>query len=84
MASSASSGQAYWNVYDALVQQNDEYFVLKDFAPYMDAWSRLCALYGDQAAWQRKALINIAKSGYFSSDRTIRGIRARHLAHALY
>ena len=29
----ASSGQAYWNVYDALVQQNDEYFVLKDFAP---------------------------------------------------
>ena len=37
----------------------------------MDAWSRLCALYGDQAAWQRKALINIAKSGYFSSDRTI-------------
>ena len=67
----ASSGQAYWNVYDALVQQNDEYFVLKDFAPYMDAWSRLCELYGDQAAWQRKALINIAKSGYFSSDRTI-------------
>lgn len=65
------SGQAYWNIYDALIQQNDEYFVLKDFASYMDSWSSLCALYADLEGWQRKALINIAKSGYFSSDRTI-------------
>ena len=65
------SGQAYWNVYDALMQSNDEYFVLKDFASYMDGWNSLCTLYGDQNEWQKKALINIAKSGYFSSDRTI-------------
>lgn len=65
------SGQSYWNVYDALIQQNDEYFVLKDFASYMDAWSKLCALYDDSTLWQQKALVNIAKSGYFSSDRTI-------------
>ncbi len=65
------SGQAYWNVYDALMQRNDEYFVLKDFASYMEGWGNLCALYGNQNNWQRKALINIARSGYFSSDRTI-------------
>ena len=66
------SGQDYWNIYDALMQQNDEYFVLKDFAAYMDAWQQLCALYDNTALWQQKALVNIAKSGYFSSDRTIR------------
>ena len=65
------SGQAYWNIYDALMQSNDEYFVLKDFTSYMDGWHQLCSLYGDQQVWQHKALANIAKSGYFSSDRTI-------------
>ena len=66
------SGKQFWGIYDALLQQNDEYFVLKDFDSYMDAFNKLSRLYGDKEAWNRMSLVNIAKSYYFSSDRTIR------------
>jgi len=50
----------------------DQYFVLKDFEPYRLAHEEANALYKDETAWYKAAIINIAKSGYFSSDRTIR------------
>ena len=50
----------------------DPYLVLKDFGSYQQAQSRLGADYLDQKAWTRKEIINVAKSGVFSSDRTIR------------
>ena len=50
----------------------DPYLVLKDFGSYQQAQSRLGADYLDQKAWTRKEIINVAKSGIFSSDRTIR------------
>jgi len=59
-------------VYDTLMRSNDEFLVLKDFDSYVEAWSYLEKLYGDRAAWNKMALHSIAKSGYFSSDRTIR------------
>ena len=37
----------------------------------LEADERLCALYADPAAWARKAILNVASSGRFSSDRTI-------------
>ena len=43
-----------------------------DFASYMDVAERMARDYRDRAAWYDKVLVNIAKSGYFSSDRTIR------------
>lgn len=49
----------------------DSYFVLKDFGSYSMAQRRLDADYADQAKWQKMAVINTAKSGIFSSDRTI-------------
>ncbi len=49
----------------------DQYFVLEDFASYADAHERANNMYKDQSAWHRAAIVNIAKSGYFSSDRTI-------------
>ena len=58
-------------VYDTLMQQNDEFFVLKDFRPYLGAWERLEEQYGDRRAFTRMALHNTAQSGYFSSDRTV-------------
>ena len=44
-------------------------------AQVMDAWEKLTGSYGDQETWNRKALLNTASSGWFSSDRTIREYR---------
>jgi glycogen phosphorylase len=49
----------------------DRYMHLPDLAPYLEADRRLCALYADPEAWARKAILNVAGSGKFSSDRTI-------------
>ncbi|MDR0433700.1 MAG: glycogen/starch/alpha-glucan phosphorylase [Gracilibacteraceae bacterium] len=59
-------------IYDSLLRDNDEYFVLKDFAPYVEAARNLGRLFRDRETWSRIALRNIAQSGVFSSDRTIR------------
>ncbi len=66
------SGKKFWGIYDALISQNDEYFVLKDFDDYIRAFNMLDKLHSDKQSWSRKSLINIAKSSYFSSDRTIK------------
>ena len=62
----------------------DDYFVLKDFASYRDARTAAGETWKDSRRWNRMALMNIAGSGRFSSDRTIRqyaseiwGIEAR-------
>ncbi|SDM99244.1 glycogen/starch/alpha-glucan phosphorylase [Actinomyces ruminicola] len=49
----------------------DVYYVLGDFAAYREAKDAMAADYADQRAWQRKAWVNITRSGRFSSDRTI-------------
>jgi starch phosphorylase len=54
------------------VIHSDHFFVLKDFRSYVDAWEKLNELYRDQTAWTKMAVTNIAKSWYFSSDRTIK------------
>ncbi|SMD13759.1 glycogen/starch/alpha-glucan phosphorylase [Sporomusa malonica] len=56
--------------YDAFLHHGDEYFLLKDFASYVDAQSHLADTYQDQRRWQQMCLMNIAHSGWFSSDRT--------------
>ncbi|WP_226085574.1 glycogen/starch/alpha-glucan phosphorylase [Mesobacillus sp. S13] len=58
-------------VFDTLLGHNDQYFVLRDFASYAEAHQEISRSYLDRNAWLQKSLINIAKSGYFSSDRTI-------------
>ena len=60
------------SVYSNLMNSNDEFYVLKDFQPYVDAWHRLEALHGDKREWYKKSVHNTACSGIFSSDRTIR------------
>jgi starch phosphorylase len=49
----------------------DSYYILKDFASYRDAHLRVDIDYRDKKAWAKKAWLNIANSGKFSSDRTI-------------
>ena len=50
---------------------HDYYMHLADLASYLDADARASALYADRGAWARTAILNVAGSGKFSSDRTI-------------
>ena len=59
-------------IYENLLSYNDEFFVLKDFAAYIDAQDRIDKIYRDQYEWQKMCGVNIAHSGVFSSDRTIK------------
>jgi starch phosphorylase len=56
---------------DTLLTNGDHYMHLADLKAYLDADQRLLALFDDQDAWARKAILNVASSGKFSSDRTI-------------
>ena len=55
----------------AELQNKDCFMTFPDFADYCATKARMLADLGDEAAWARKALVNIAMAGYFSSDRTI-------------
>jgi starch phosphorylase len=57
---------------DTLLTHGDFYMHLADLKSYLDADQRLCQLWAQPDAWARKAILNVAGSGGFSSDRTIR------------
>ncbi|MDP4086270.1 MAG: glycogen/starch/alpha-glucan phosphorylase [Bacillota bacterium] len=59
-------------IFDSLLTENDQYFVLRDFASYAEVQEKISQSFEDKIEWQRKCLINIANAGYFSSDRTIK------------
>ena len=59
-------------IYSNLLTYNDEFFVLKDFEAYVNAQDKIDKLYRDMERWQKICGINIAHSGIFSSDRTIK------------
>jgi glycogen phosphorylase len=55
----------------ALIDEGDYYMHLADLPGYIEAQSNVDRLYRDQDSWTKKAVINIARTGRFSSDRTI-------------
>lgn len=70
------TGQLFRELYDSLVygvegQAPDVYYVLADFDGYCVAQEKLEKAYADRLGWAKKTLLNIARSGKFSSDRTI-------------
>jgi len=56
---------------DDLVER-DPFLVLADFRAYADAQRRVAAAWQQPASWTRSSIINVARAGYFSSDRSIR------------
>ena len=59
-------------IYNDLLLRNDEFYVLADFDAYVYAQREIENRYQQKSNWARTMLINIAQSGYFSSDRTIK------------
>ena len=60
------------SIYENLILYNDEFFVLKDFKSYIKSQDKVNLLYNNMYKWQEMCGINIAHSGVFSSDRTIK------------
>ena len=62
----------FFDIYDELFKNGDQYMVVKDFDDYIRKSDEMIGLYRDRNVFNRMSLINIAKAGYFSSDRTIK------------
>jgi starch phosphorylase len=56
---------------------NDPFFVLADFQSYMEAQAEVSQAWSDRGRWNRMSLLNTARSGFFSSDRSIRDYAQR-------
>ncbi|MEN9812339.1 MAG: Maltodextrin phosphorylase [Verrucomicrobiota bacterium] len=63
---------AFSLLHDSLLHGGDPYMVLADFRAYSDCQARAEAAFRDPAGWARRAILNTARMGKFSSDRTIR------------
>ena len=63
---------AFSLVHHSLLHGGDPFLVLTDFRSYCEAQARVDAAYRDPAKWARMAILNTARMGKFSSDRTIR------------
>ncbi|SFR62364.1 glycogen/starch/alpha-glucan phosphorylase [Anaeromicropila populeti] len=73
---SPENPELFREIYNSLLEQNggeraDQYFILKDFRSYEAAQKRVEEAYKDSTGWAKSAILNVAKSGKFSSDRTI-------------
>jgi starch phosphorylase len=59
-------------IFDEIMNKKDEYFILADFDSYVKAQEKIQELYQDRKLWNKMCLMNIANSGFFTSDRTIK------------
>ena len=68
---SAEEPDRYRVIFDTLLHNGDHYLLLADYASYIATQDAVGELYQDQEEWTRRAVLNVARVGKFSSDRTI-------------
>ncbi len=68
---SPSDPGRYMPIFDSLTGQGDHYMLLADYEAYVACQDKVDLLYHDPVVWTRKALLNIARMGKFSTDRTV-------------
>jgi len=73
---SPDNTELFRELYNSLLETNggeraDQYFILKDFRSYEEAQKKVGIAYQNESQWAKSAILNVAKSGKFSSDRTI-------------
>jgi glycogen phosphorylase len=68
---SQGDNEKFRPIFDEVLHHGDTFFVLKDFDAFVKAQEQIENKYKDQKGWVKSALINVAKSGFFSTDRTI-------------
>lgn len=61
----------YQGIFDSLLKDGDKFLLLADFAAYIACQDRVDAAFRDTKEWTRKAILNVANMGKFSSDRSI-------------
>ncbi len=62
----------FFDIYDELFKNGDQYMVVKDFDDYIKKSDEMIEIYKDKKKFNQMSLVNIAKAGFFSSDRTIK------------
>lgn len=62
---------AFAHLFKTLLQRGEQYFHLADMSSYLRTQKRAAAEFGDRDGWAHKAVLNVARSGKFSSDRTV-------------
>lgn len=68
---SPNNKDAFKPIFDSLVYYGDTYLLLADYADYIKTQEKVSELYKDQEEWTKKTILNSARMGYFSSDRTV-------------
>ena len=64
---------AFRPIVDSLLSGGDPYMVLADFRSYASVQRTIERVYADQTSWTRRSILNVARMGFFSSDRTVAG-----------
>lgn len=68
---SSGNPRTYQPLLDSIFEQGDRYMVFADFADYLACQQRVAATWRDPKQWTSKSIINVARAGRFSSDRTV-------------
>ena len=64
--------QLFVPIAHSLLEEGDRYLILADYQAHVDCQERVARTYRDRSAWTKKSILNTARMGDFSSDRTVR------------
>lgn len=67
-----SDPKLFQDIFDELTMHGDTYYYLADYQAYIEAQAKVDELYKNPMAWAKKAVLNVARMGWFSSDRSVK------------